>query len=502
MQGTAAFRGKRDFPLHMAFPRSSWGQEIHPLFMKKNHSLSFLAQSMLAALLMISSALADVAGHLLVESSGIKTGSEQLDVRFAGNGEVRISWDEQSMRNAILQVSRNCVDWTEVANASSPFFTPLNNEVSTYYRVVYTLSGANTNPAPVDFGKVGINGDSAGDGLFLDQGTPVHIIDSHEDGGEDGQPDSELAGIIEGRTSLIDAIGSPDSNLAGNPTYEVPMNLVLELEINRLIELRELVELHGEEHDLVGEIPFDQILADIDQIIAQGEQMDEAGRVSMSGSDWVELAMANPVSQAFTFLKEFVEANIDFMREVDKGGLNALRNQEERDNRDYDGDGTIGHPEEESAGGEGDEDGEGADGGSEGGSDDQTDGIIMVGPDWENDTGNDDDDGDGIPNWRDTDNDDDDNGPMANGTSSDLIDLIDLIDQAYSPFAFGEAVQTSLETTGLEGIRTLVDNQLEALEQLNASGGIVEANVENHLELDNVAGGDSGGLLIDISGGQ
>jgi hypothetical protein len=157
------------------------------------------------------------------------------------------------------------------------------------------------------------------------------------------------------------------------------------------------------------------------------------------------------------------------MQEVDKGGLNALRNQEERDNRDYDLDGTIGHPDEDDSDGGGDEGGEGDDGGddegSEGGSDDETDGIIMVGPDWDNDTGNEDDDGDGIPNWRDTNDDRDDDSGDENGTPGGLIDLTD---QAYSPVAFGEAVQTSLETTGLEGIRTLVDNQLDALEQLNA----------------------------------
>ncbi|MCH2059636.1 MAG: tyrosinase family protein, partial [Verrucomicrobiales bacterium] len=169
--------------------------------MKKNHSLSFLAQSMLAALLVISSALADVGGHLMVEASGIKTGSGQLDVRFTGNGEVRISWDEQSMRNAILQVSTNCVDWTEVANASSPFFTPLNNEVSTYYRVVYALSGGTTDtPAvdvpPVDFGRVGMLGatqdsgviargvfgvdDSPGPDLLWEDGDGDELVDEEE----------------------------------------------------------------------------------------------------------------------------------------------------------------------------------------------------------------------------------------------------------------------------------------------------------------------------------
>ena len=156
------------------------------------------------------------------------------------------------------------------------------------------------------------------------------------------------------------------------PTYEVPMDLVLEIEINRLIELRELVELHGEEHDLVGEIGFDQIMADIDQIIAQAEQMDAAGMVGLGATDWIELAMANPASQAGTFLKEFFTLTLEWMQEVDKGGQNALRNQEERDNRDYDLDGNVGHPDDVGSGGDDDADdgGEGDDEDAEGGSDD------------------------------------------------------------------------------------------------------------------------------------
>ena len=72
---------------------------MHQLPMKNRNCLQFLAQSALASALMVSSAFADVGGHLQVESSGINTGGRQLDVRFTGNGEVRIAWDEQSMSN-------------------------------------------------------------------------------------------------------------------------------------------------------------------------------------------------------------------------------------------------------------------------------------------------------------------------------------------------------------------------------------------------------------------
>ena len=73
------------------------------------------------------------------------------------------------MSNAILQVSTNCVDWTEVSNARSPFFTPFNNEVSTYYRVVYALAGGNTNPGDEVDGEPGPDmfwADRNGDGLL------------------------------------------------------------------------------------------------------------------------------------------------------------------------------------------------------------------------------------------------------------------------------------------------------------------------------------------------
>ena len=161
---------------------------MHQLPIKKRNSLQVPVKFAFAAVLMISSAFADVGGHLQVESTGINT-RRQLDVRFTGNGEVRIAWDTESMSNAILQVSTNCVDWTQVSNASSPFFTPFNNEVSTYYRVVYALAGGNRNPAEEVDGEPGPDmswADRNGDGL----------LDAKDLEGIPGGPDDLMNAIV------------------------------------------------------------------------------------------------------------------------------------------------------------------------------------------------------------------------------------------------------------------------------------------------------------------
>jgi hypothetical protein len=212
----------------------------------------------------------------------------------------------------------------------------------------------------------------------------------------------------------------PDPSPWGNPTYAGPEELVQELEINILIELRELVELHGEEHDLVGEIFFEDLLADIDQLIFLGKQMDEYGKVSVCSIQY---------GCGMTGLASNLGAKLQ------SGPFGSLLDppvepevpEEEEEEEEEEG---VEGPDNEDDDSEGDDGGDDDDEGPEGGSDDDTDDDLWWDPRWNS--------------------------------------LIDLIDQAYSPVAFGEAVQTSLETTGLEGIRTLVDNQLDALEQLNA----------------------------------
>jgi hypothetical protein len=172
--------------------------------MKNRNCLQILLKSTIAAALLVESAFADVNGHLLVESSGIKAVDRQLDVSFTENGEVRIAWDTESMSNAILQVSTNCVDWTEVSNASSPFFTPFNNEVSTYYRVVYALAGDDTPAGPEDPEDAG--------GVIV--GTPADEVDgepgpdmSWADRNGDGLLDAkDLEGIPGGPDDLMNAI--------------------------------------------------------------------------------------------------------------------------------------------------------------------------------------------------------------------------------------------------------------------------------------------------------
>ena len=219
--------------------------------------------------------------------------------------------------------------------------------------------------------------------------------------------------------------------LAGNkPTYlpDVAMNLVLELEINRNIELRELVELHGGEHDLLGEVFFDEILADIDQIINDIEKMHQAGFVHQSSMSMG--AFADNLTRSRKSLNDGAKFQEIFTGESLKEYRERLKKFSQTNNDDDDPPTTPDSNEEEEASGEEEEEARGGDDDS-----DEEEGDLW----WD-------------PRWGDSDN------------------LIDLIDQAYNPVMFGLAIQQLLETTGLEGIRIMLDNQLEALEQFNIGG--------------------------------
>jgi len=98
----------------------------------------------------------------------------KLEVRSAENGGVRISWNESTINHSRLQVSTNCVDWTDVSSASSPFFAPLNTKQSSYYRVVFEAPASTVTPPvidlpPVDFGNIGMLGGTDGSGV-IDRG--------------------------------------------------------------------------------------------------------------------------------------------------------------------------------------------------------------------------------------------------------------------------------------------------------------------------------------------
>ena len=634
--------------------------------MKNRNYLQVLVRSALAATLMMSSAFADINGHLMVQSTGIKTGGEQLDVRFTSNDEVRIAWDEQAMRNAILQVSSNCVDWTEVPNASSPFFTPRNNEVSTYYRVVYTLSGGNTNPAD------SVGGDTTGgpedpedaEGVIV--GTPGDKVDgepepdmSWADRNGDGQIEAkDLEGIPGGPDELMNAINAMQGD--GAKSVPVPIEWLEEIldrislaqgaggknpgvgmivSVNPTMDaetFRDRLEnkagLHDSIHCIVGgtmcsarssnDPVFFTHHANLDKII-EGEKQDllialinfpddlsgivstmlhdtsmavirkmgevndgdnnsgQAGypvlihRVAAADSPiegiWITpsvevSALAGAITStslhnngAFlpwhrgislhnngAFLP-WHRAHITFPDDLGPPGGALQENREpvpalitkiwtngSGTRFDSDLDWLVDHlwPSDDS-------------------NPDDPARLIMLDTGPVNLTSGDPEDNAGLDvepiNFVMKDgagnaigrhgevyffHRDNNNGNLhrqihdtamavirkinaapeggSGGGGGRVVvraaslqnDLgLDPVQGVVVKIDFGLTVQISLETTGLEGIRTLIDNQLEALEQLNASVGIVEANVDNNVELDDVAGGDSGGSLIDVAGG-
>ena len=147
--------------------------------MKQRHSLPFLTRFTIAATLFGCLATQSWSGSpgCGLSQSGSTTLmviDPKLEVRLAENGGVRISWNESNINNSRLQVSTNCVDWTDVSSASSPFFAPLNTKKSSYYRIVFEAPTSTVTPPvidlpPGDFGIIGMLGGTDESGV-IDRG--------------------------------------------------------------------------------------------------------------------------------------------------------------------------------------------------------------------------------------------------------------------------------------------------------------------------------------------
>jgi hypothetical protein len=259
--------------------------------------------------------------------------------------------------------------------------------------------------------------------------------------------------------------GDPDLGIPDEDT-QVPVDLGLELEINRLVLLKELLEQYGGGEGRLDDRAFGDLMADIDRLLDMMADIENSAGMGFSPWDMVELLdllNSGPMDVVTGIFEEFVI----LMWEVDQGSDYLLWQQEERDGKDYNGDGIVGEPDPDTTS-DGDDD-DACDAGDDddaAGDDDVTDCDIWSSGEPDPDG---DDDGDGIPNKSDSpDWGDGFSFSEYEKDSPKVADLIDAMDTAYDPVTFAEVIQTSLETSGLEGVSTLVDNQLEVLEQMNA----------------------------------